>query len=271
MRSPNEYFVYVFTKHDKYNMSQIDQTKQQVYDYCKTMLGDGMVDIELDPIHYETALAKALAVFRQRSDNSVEESMAFLTLTTDQNEYILPKEIQHVRQIFRRSVGSRTGGGNGGTVFEPFNMAYTNTYLLSSTNMGGLLTYELFAQYQELVGKMFGSYINFTWHPQSRKLVIQQRPRGEEEVMLWVYNVKPDSAIITDIYAGQWIKDYSLATCKMMLGQAREKFGTIAGPQGGTQLNGAALKSEAVAELEKLTVELTTAVSGGMGYSFIIG
>lgn len=137
--------------------------------------------------------------------------------------------------------------------------------------MGGLLTYELFAQYQELVGKMFGSYINFTWHPQSRKLVIQQRPRGEEEVMLWVYNVKPDSAIITDIYAGQWIKDYSLATCKMMLGQAREKFGTIAGPQGGTQLNGAALKSEAVAELEKLTVELTTAVSGGTGYGFLIG
>ena len=89
--------------------------------------------------------------------------------------------------------------------------------------------------------------------------------------MLWVYNVKPDSAIITDIYAGQWIKDYALSTCKMMLGQAREKFGTIAGPQGGTQLNGAALKSEAVAELEKLTVEITTAVPGGMGYSFIIG
>jgi hypothetical protein len=46
--------------------------------------------------------------------------------------------------------------------------------------MGGLLTYELFSQYQELVGKMFGSFINFTWHPTHRKLIIQQRPRGEE-------------------------------------------------------------------------------------------
>jgi hypothetical protein len=150
-------------------------------------------------------------------------------------------------------------------------MAYTNTYLLSSTNMGGLLTYELFAQYQELVGKMFGSFINFTWHPQSHKLVVQQRPRSNEEVMLWVYNVKPDSAIITDVYAGQWIKDYSLANCKMILGQAREKFASIAGPQGGTQLNGAALKAEATAEMERLTVELTTAVPGGIGYSWIIG
>jgi len=252
-------------------MSTNDQARQSVYDYCRTMLGDGMIDVELDPQHYQTALDRSLAVFRQRSDNAVEESYVFLNLIQDQNEYILPKEIQQVRQIFRRSVGSRTGNGTGGTVFEPFNLAYTNTYLLSSTNMGGLLTYELFAQYQELVGKMFGSFINFTWHPQSRKLIIHQRPRGEESVMLEVYNSKPDFAILDDVYAGQWIKDYSLANCKMMLGQAREKFGQIAGPSGGTQLNGAAMKTEAQAEMEKLIDDLIKLVPGGSGYTWIIG
>lgn len=252
-------------------MSQTDQARQSVYNYCKTMLGDGMIDVELDPQHYETALNRALAVFRQRSDNAVEESYAFLVLQRDQNEYILPKEIQQVRQIFRRSIGSRTGNGTGGTVFEPFNLAYTNTYLLSSTNMGGLATYELFAGYQEMVGRMFGSFINFQWQPQSRKLIINQRPRGEEEVLLWVYNTRPDWAIIEDTYAGQWIKDYSLANCKIMLGQAREKFASIAGPQGGTALNGAAMKSEGQADLDRLTVELTTLVPGGQGYTFIIG
>jgi hypothetical protein len=252
-------------------MSQLDQSRQSVFDYCKTMLGDGMIDVELDPIHYETALNRSLAVFRQRSDNAVEESYAFLTLKQDQNEYILPKEIQQVRQIYRRSIGSRTGNGAGGTVFEPFNLAYTNTYLLSSTNMGGLATYELFSQYQELVGKMFGSFINFTWLPQSRKLFIQQRPRGEEEVLLWCYNVRPDFAIIEDTYAGQWIKDFSLANCKLMLGQAREKFASIAGPQGGTALNGSAMKAEGQADLDRLTIELATLVSGGHGYSWIIG
>ena len=252
-------------------MSTKDEARQSVHNYCRTMLGDGMIDVELDPAHYDTALDRALAVFRQRSDNAVEESYAFLTLIQDQNEYILPKEIQQVRQIFRRSVGSRTGNGTGGTVFEPFNLAYTNTYLLSSTNMGGLLTYELFAQYQELVGKMFGSYINFTYHPQSRKLIIHQRPRGEESVMLQVYNSKPDFAIIDDVYSGQWIKDYSLANCKMMLGQAREKFAQIAGPQGGSSLNGAALKTEAQAEIEKLTDDLMKLVPGGSGYGWVIG
>jgi hypothetical protein len=252
-------------------MSQNDQVKQEVFNYCKAMLGDGMIDVELDPIHYETALSRALGVFRQRSDNAVEESYAFLTLEVDKNEYILPKEIQQVRQIFRRSIGSRSGGGQGGTVFEPFNLAYTNTYLLSSTNMGGLLTYELFAQYQELVGKMFGSFINFTWNSQSRKLTIQQRPRSDESVMLWVYNTRPDSSLIQDTYAGQWIKDYTLANCKVMLGQAREKFAQIAGPQGGSSLNGAAMKSEGQADIDRLTIELTTSASGGIGYSWIIG
>jgi len=252
-------------------MSQTNQIKQGVYDYCRTMLGDGMVDVELDPVHYETALNRALSVFRQRSDNSVEESYIFLNLQPDVNEYTLPQEIQQIRQIFRRSVGSRTGGGTGGTVFEPFNLAYSNTYLLSSTNMGGLLTYELFSGYQELVGKMFGSFINFTWQPESRKLVIHQRPRTEESVMIQAYNTKPDTTIIQDVYAGQWVKDYSLANCKMMLGQARSKFGQIAGPQGGTQRNGTALIGEAQTEMEKLVDDLMKLVPGGSGYTFIIG
>ena len=101
--------------------------KQDVFDYVNAMLGGGMIDVELDPIHYETALEKALGKFRQRSDNSVEESYLFMPTIIDQNEYTLPQEVTEVRKLFRRSIGSRSGGGDGGTLFEPFNMAYTNT------------------------------------------------------------------------------------------------------------------------------------------------
>jgi hypothetical protein len=120
---------------------------------------------------------------------------------------------------------------------------------------------------------MFGSFINFTWTPQNRKLIIHQRPRGEESVMLQVYNTRPDFALIDDVYAGQWIKDYTLANCKMMLGQAREKFAQIAGPQGGTSLNGATLKQEAQADIDRLTAELVNYVPGhaNAGYTFVIG
>jgi hypothetical protein len=252
-------------------MSQLDDAKQQVFEYVRSMLGDGMIDIELDPIHYETALGRALSKYRQRADSSVEESYMFLTLELDTNTYILPKEVINVRQIFRRSVGSRTGGGDGGTLFEPFNLAYTNTYLLSSSNMGGLATYELFSQYQELVGRMFGSYINFNYNQSTRKLTITQRPRGQEQVLLWTDNFRPDFVILEDIYAKQWIRDYTLATCKKILGEARSKFAQIAGPQGGTSLNGSELKTEADRDIEALEKELTSQVTGGSGYWFIRG
>lgn len=252
-------------------MSQLDDAKQQVFEYVKAMLGDGMIDVELDPIHYDTALERSLGKYRQRGDSSVEESYMFLTLEPDINTYTLPKEVISVRQIFRRSIGSRTGSGDGGTLFEPFNMAYTNTYLLSSSNMGGLATYEIFAQYQEMVGRMFGSFINYNYNQSTRKLTILQRPRAQEQVLLWTYNYRPDFVILEDIYAKQWIRDYTLANCKMMLGEAREKFAQIAGPQGGSSLNGTAMKNEAQQAMKDLEAELMQQVTGGQGYTFIIG
>ena len=254
-------------------MSEINQQaeRQKVYDYVRAMLGDGMIDVELDPIHYETALTKSLARFRQRSPNAVEESYMFIELTKDVNDYRLPDEVIEVRSAFRRTLGSRTGGGTG-TNFEPFNLAYTNTYLLNSTMLGGIATYDFFAQYQEMVGKMFGSYIEFQWIPQSHVWRMLQRPFTEKEtVMLRCYNFRPDFNIINDLYAGQWIKDYNLAICKGILGEARGKFSTIAGPQGGSQLNGSDLKAASKEEIEKLDKELETLVSGGTGYTFIIG
>ena len=245
--------------------------KQEVFDYVHAFLGGGMVDVELDPIHYNTALPTALTRYRQRSGNSVEESYITLKLVEDQNEYILPHEIVEVRQCFRRSVGSRSGGGDGSSLFDPFNLAYTNTYLLAGSGMGGLLTYELFAQQQELVGRMFGSFIEFTWNPASRKLTLLQRPRAGEDILLFCYNHRPDSELLQDYLSKQWIKDFTLAGCKYMLGEAREKFATIAGPQGGTSLNGASLKAEAQAEMEKLDNEVALALAGGVGYGFLIG
>ena len=247
--------------------------RNNVFEYVRLMLGDGMIDVELDPKHYETALDRAINKFRQRSSNAVEESWMFLELIQDQNEYRLPDEVIEVRSIFRRSVGSRSGLGAGGTLFEPFNLAYTNTYLLSGTMMGGLATYELFAGYQKLVGRMFGSYIEYSWKPTSHILTILQRPFAQgEQVLLRTYNYRPDWVLLQDFYAKQWLRDYTLATCKLMLGQARGLFGSIAGPSGGgITLNGSALITEGNQEIEKLEKEIENNIPGGVPYTFIIG
>jgi len=252
------------------NTSLIERNK--VFEYVKTMLGDGMIDIDLDPTHYETALERALTRFRQRSPNAVEESYSFLELIQDQNEYRLPDEIVEVQSVFRRAIGSRSGMGAGGTLFEPFNLAYTNTYLLSGSMMGGLATYDMFAGYQKLVGRMFGSFIEFKWKPQNHTLTILQRPFAQgEQILIKSHNYRPDFVLLTDLYAKQWLRDYTLATCKMMLGEARSLFASIAGPNGTIQLNGTELKSSAKEDLAILDKELETLISGGTGYSFVLG
>ena len=78
--------------------TNINTKKQEVYKYVELSLGGGMIDVELDPEHYESALNTALTRFRQRSENAVEESYIFLPTVIDQNDYVLPNEIMEVRK-----------------------------------------------------------------------------------------------------------------------------------------------------------------------------
>jgi hypothetical protein len=247
--------------------------RNKVFEYVNAMLGDGMITIDLDPIHYETALNKALSKFRQRSSNAVEESYSFVELVQDQNEYRLPDEVIEVRNVFRRAIGSRSGMGAGGTLFEPFNLAYTNTYLLSGSMMGGLATYEMFAGYQKLVGRMFGSYIEYKWKQQNHTLTILQRPFANgEQLLIETFNYRPDFVLLTDMYAKQWLYDYTLATCKIMLGEARSLFSSIAGPTGGgITLNGNDMKAAGKEEIEKLEKEIGDMVPGGTPMTWVLG
>jgi hypothetical protein len=56
-----------------------------------------------------------------------------------------------------------------------------------------------------------------------------------------------------------------------MIGEAREKFGTIAGPQGGGTLNGTAMKGEAQTQMDALIESLKTYVDGSQPLTWVIG
>lgn len=351
--------------YDETVLSPNAQKRKEIEDYIRFRLGDGMVDVELDPVHYKVAIDRALLRYRQRAQNAEEESYAFLELLPETQEYILPAEIGTVRQVFRRGIGSVTG--TTASQFEPFASGYLNTYMLVAGRVGGLVNYELFSQYQELAMRMFGGHMNFTWNPVTKKLsivrkipdvghtyrvltqlsangtaigstitlVVDQAWTGletgnnvvirncrvagyngsytvvtvsedyktvtvtainvlaatvvdgfdrrsteafspvtdtpSETVLLWIYNKKPDSMLFNSEAIFPWLQDYALAVAKDMLGQAREKFATIAGPQGGTTLNGAALKAEAKVEMDALEEEIKRFYDGSQPYTWVIG
>ena len=248
----------------------LQSLKTNLFDYVRLTLGDQIVDIELDPAHFEAAFQRTIGVYRQRANNAYEESYSFLKMVNNVNIYTLPQEVQTVRQIFRRTFG--VAQGPSGSNFDPFSQAQMNVYLINFNQSGGLATYDFYAQYVELAARMFGGYINYTFNPVTKKLQMISNPHGGgEAVLLWTYNLKPEIQLLSDYQIGQWIRDYMVGACKMIIGEAREKFGQIAGPQGGGTLNGAAMKTEAQAIMDKCIEDLKLYVDASQPLTFVIG
>lgn len=248
----------------------LDPLKKQLIEYVQLQLGSGIVDIEMDPAHFEAAYQRAIGVYRQRSQNAYEESYSFMQLLNDVNEYTLPQEVTTVRQVFRRTIGLSTGGGTNS--FDPFGAATLNVYLLNFNSQGGLATYDFYQQYVELAARMFGGYINYTFNPVTKRLQLIRDPKGSGEVvLLWTYNLRPEMVLLSDHQISQWIKDYMVGASKYIIGEAREKFATIAGPQGGGSLNGAAMKSEGQAIMDKCLEDLRLYVDGSQPLTLVIG
>jgi len=250
-------------------MSATSTARYNLMKQIMLLLGDQMVEVELDEEHLNLAITMAVERVRQRTTGGVEEGHVFITLQPDQNTYTMPDEIQEVEKLYRRGVGANSTGG---TNFDPFEAAFSNIYLLQAGRTGGLATWDFFAQYQETIGRVFGSEINFIWEPSTHQLKIIRRPTAEEDVMCKVWLKKPENIIIDDEYTKPWVRDFALAKSKEMLGEARDKFpGGLPGPAGSVLLNGQQLKTEAVAELERLEVELQNFAVSRDGMPFRIG
>ena len=265
-------------------------SRQRLIKEIQTLLGGDLIDPEETIISYNLAVDMALDRYRQRSSNATEESALFLTLVLDENVYTLPQEVIEVRKIYRRNFGlgavygssgqeQRNNGMPGqdanttGSSLDPFDSYLVNSMLLSAqSGSGGLLSWNLWSQYALEVGKMFGLEIIFYWNTDTKKLVLQRRPRSQgEEVLLHVYNYKTENSLIDGLYSKPWIRNYALAQTKLIIGQAYSRYSTLPGPSGGITLNGPALISEATAEMEKLDKEILDFMTGETPFGIIRG
>jgi hypothetical protein len=249
----------------------LNELKQALFENIRLRLGGDIVDIELDPQHYQAAYNYTIKVYRQRAQNSTAESYTLMTVVANQDTYTLPQEFINVRSLFRRTVGLETGGGNG-TSFDPFSSAILNTYLLNYNYTGGMATYDFYAGYVELAARMFGGFVNYTFDPVTKVLRVVRDFKGTgERILIWADVQRPEEVLLQDPGAGVWIGDFVLAIVKGIIGEAREKFAQIAGPSGGTSLNGAAMKAESKAMQESLIEDLRRYQDGSQPLTWIQG
>lgn len=248
----------------------LDQLKEAFFDNIRYRLGDGIIDLELDPQHYEAAYNYSIKVYRQRAQNATQETYTLMTVVKNVDTYTLPSEFINVRSLFRRTVGLETGPSS--SSFDPFSSAILNTYLLNYNYTGGMATYDFYAGYVELAARMFGGYLTYTFNPVTKALKVTRDFKGTgERILIWADIQRSEWELLQDPGAGIWIGDFMLAQCKMIIGEAREKYGSIAGPGGGTTLNGTAMKNEAKAEQERLITELKNYVDYSAPLTWIQG
>jgi hypothetical protein len=235
--------------------ANLTQLKEALFENLRLRLGGDIIDLELDPDHYEAAYDYAIKTYRQRAQNATVESYTLMRVEKNVDTYTLPSEFINVRALFRRTVGLETGPSS--TSFDPFSSAILNTYLLNYNYTGGLATYDFYAGYVELAARMFGGYVTFTFNPVTKVLRVVRDFKGSgERILIWADIQRPEVELIQDPGAGVWIGDFILAVLKGIIGEAREKFQSIAGPGGGTSLNGAAMKAESKADQERLLDDL---------------
>ena len=248
----------------------LEELKQALFQNIRYRLGDGIIDLELDTEHFEAAYNYAIKIYRQRAQNATAESYTLMRVIKNVDTYTLPSEFINVRSLFRRTVGLETGPG--ASSFDPFSSAILNTYLLNYNYAGGMATYDFYAGYVELAARMFGGYVVYTFDPVSKVLRIVRDPKGTgEQILIWADVQRTEEVLLQDPGAGVWIGDFVLAVLKGIIGEAREKFATIAGPGGGTSLNGAAMKAESKQLQEALIDELKRYVDYSQPLTWVQG
>lgn len=235
------------------------------------LLGATAVDVEISDDQLEVAIDMAVSNYRAWSSAATEEAFLHMKMYESESVYNLPTEVQVVRRIYRR--GNGVVSGSGSTV-DPFSLAYSNTYLLSAVRGatgGGLLTYDLYHQFDETVGRLFGREIMFLWNSVNKRLTLERDIRGEEEVLLHVYQNIPEAMLFQNNMSYPWLRDWTLAEAKCMLGINRSKFATLPGPQGTFSMDGDTLRQEGEQLKQELKLRLRNYEDGGTPLSFIIG
>jgi len=244
-------------------------------------LGHPMVKIELDDTQISDAIDYAKDKFvKWAVGQSRVETFFTMALSASQTVYALPVGVTEVIE-YTDSGGGASGGIN--TLFTIDNYLYNHGMYeaLYHTGMSGgytMISYHIARDFLETVTRYTPTKYNWRYHRFTNELEIQPAPPtgnaltitqdGNEFtidspgfVLLRAYMMEGSThnsgwdSGDTDMnfYTSDWIFDYALAECKIMLGRIRSKFANFASlGNTGISMDGDALLSEGQQEKEKL-------------------
>jgi len=284
----------------------IRQSKSDLAELIKRRLGYPVVKVELENIQIYDAIDYAKQKWvKWGAGNSIVETYFTVLLLTGQNFYDLPIGVVDIVDY------DDNGAGYGiNTLFTIQNFLYSrgvyDSMIWSNRGYGNsILSYHVALDFLKTVDRYTPSIYNYKYHKYTNQLEVQPAPPsgnalsvidddgqtitvdspgyilvrsfmiegshyGDMETDLSQSTWKRDSSN-ENFYTSDWIFDYALAECKIILGRIRSKFaqfnsiGNI-----GISLDGDTLIQEGISDKEKLD-ETLRLEEAHMGYGIIWG
>ncbi|ASV44281.1 hypothetical protein PBI_SCTP2_266 [Salicola phage SCTP-2] len=249
-----------------------NERREEIYNEVRLSLGEGIIDLEIDNKHIDFALDYALKEYRQKAANATEEKAIIFKYGKHQQEYDMSdSNIADIQAIYRNTIGSSAATDYS---MDPFLMMYVNQMMHAlNQNMtyGSIATVHMQYHYIDQLEKIVASRIQFYWNPSTQVLTILNNVARDEIMTILADIYRTDEELLDDYNIKPWLLSYTIARTKYIMGEARSKFQSIAGPGGGITLNGNELKQEAQSEIEALETELANFVTSDRGYGIHTG
>lgn len=232
-------------------------SKKKLTEWIKRRLGWPTIEVEIDENSIEYNIEDAIQMFSRHSGDVSYQSALVLAISAGEEVYTI--EDDNIESVLRLEPQSdMTNGIN--VLFSPTNQLYNRGELDSiiwGTGGGsGLVDYELGLQYLEQMRNSLYSEFFLRFDKYNRTLTVSPKPEQDIMAVLEVFSKYDPGTAASAIYDEYFVKEYSLALTKILLGRIYGKF-SMTLPGGGT-INADTYLSEGLEEKEKLEEWLLT-------------
>jgi len=220
-------------------------TVMEFISYVRTKLGEPKIDVELANSQIATNLNDAVQLFREYANDSGHfRQYMTLQLIVGQQDYLLPDDVMQIGYTKR---GTETTSA--WVLAQLSGYAASDVLSLKSFDM---VSYTLLLHWIHYLRLVTRSPYRFLFNSNSKILRVIPNPERNDKVFIETFRQES----LDNLIDHRWIKDYTLALCKIELGMIRSKFGSLPGFNNAVSLDGDSLKQEGIVEKEKLEDDL---------------
>jgi len=230
------------------------KTRDQMKDWIMKKLGYPLIQVEITEDQLDLCINDSVEEFTKY----VRQESKYLELdleTYNLSGFTLPNNVVSVFALEEGNMGGQSGG-----VGELFSMkntlanaGYFPNIITAGGGSGAWITYELAMQYMDMMKRLTANHFDFEYNERTKLLSLTPIPdkiSAKGHIVVGVYTIRPD-----DLQFGEsWVKRFSLALAKQIIGNIRSKFANTA-LLGGAQID-VALKTEGLTEQDNLLAEL---------------